>query len=178
MTSIVYRIGACGTGLDNIAVNEPRHRAKRGDGLRIAARNGGYETTISFNYLDCVNSDGSTLSRLHVRVARAAHTERPRHVPGRCHRRPPRYNHAHQRCHGARSCTTLHLHNRRICIPRCCPSSGHHLPGSAQPPITCQGARIATQIQAALVDASRLRAPMVLPRAQERLDVALGSARF
>ena len=77
MTSIVYRIGACGTGLDNIAVNEPRHRAKRGDGLRIAARNGGYETTISFNYLDCVNSDGSTLSRLHVRVARAAHTERP-----------------------------------------------------------------------------------------------------
>ena len=54
MTSIVYRIGACGTGLDNIGlllvfINEPRHRAKRGD-LRIAARNGGYETTISFNY--------------------------------------------------------------------------------------------------------------------------------
>ena len=49
MTSIVYRIGACGTGIDNIAVNEPRCRVKRGDGLRIAARNCGYETTISFN---------------------------------------------------------------------------------------------------------------------------------
>ena len=50
MTSIVYRIGACGTGLDKIVMNEPRHRAKRGDRLRIAARNGGYETTRSFNY--------------------------------------------------------------------------------------------------------------------------------
>ena len=50
MTSIVYRIGSCGTGIDNIVINEPRHPAKRGDRLRIAARNGGYETTISFNY--------------------------------------------------------------------------------------------------------------------------------
>ena len=48
--AIVYPIGSCGTGIDNIVINEPRHQVKRGDRLRIAARNGGYETTISFNY--------------------------------------------------------------------------------------------------------------------------------
>jgi hypothetical protein len=42
-------IGACGTGIDNIVVDRLRCQAKRGDRLRIAARNCGYETTISFN---------------------------------------------------------------------------------------------------------------------------------
>jgi hypothetical protein len=44
-----FVIGACGTGIDNIVVGGLRRQAKRGDRLRIAARNCGYETTISFN---------------------------------------------------------------------------------------------------------------------------------
>jgi hypothetical protein len=73
MTSIVYRIGACGTGLANIVVGGLRRQAKRGDRRRIAARNCGYETTISFNYLDCIDSHGSQLSILYIRVPWAAH---------------------------------------------------------------------------------------------------------
>jgi hypothetical protein len=35
----------------------------------------------AFNYLDGIDSHGSQLSILYIRVPWAAHTERPRHVP-------------------------------------------------------------------------------------------------